>query len=82
MQVEKQQNWTWNNIPSPVGYWTWNNKSTCFNIGKGMCQSCILSPCLFNLYTEYIMLNAGLDESHAGISIAAWEKYQQPQICR
>ena len=34
-----------------------------FQIGKGVCQGCILSPCLFNLYTEYIMRNAGLDEA-------------------
>ena len=41
-----------------------------FQIGKGVCQGCILSPCLFNLYAEYILLNAGLDESQAGIQIA------------
>ena len=41
-----------------------------FKIGKGVHQGCILSPCLFNLYTEYIMQNAGLDESQAGINIA------------
>ena len=41
-----------------------------FQIGKGVHQSCILSPCLFNLYAEYIMRNAGLDEAHAGIKIA------------
>ena len=41
-----------------------------FKIGKGMWQGCILSPCLFNLYTEYIMQNAGLDESQAGIKTA------------
>ena len=41
-----------------------------FQIGKGICQGCILSPCLFNLYVEYIMWNAGLDESQAGIKIA------------
>ena len=39
-------------------------------IGKGICQGCILSPCLFNLYTEYIMRNAGLEEAQAGIKIA------------
>ena len=39
-------------------------------IGKGVCQGCILSPCLFNLYTEYIRRNAGLDDSQAGIKIA------------
>ena len=38
-----------------------------FQIGKGICQSCILSPCLFNLYAEYIMRNAGLDEAQARI---------------
>ena len=41
-----------------------------FQIGKGVRQSCILSPCLFNLNAEYIMQNAGLDESQAGIKIA------------
>ena len=41
-----------------------------FQIRKGVCQGCILSPCLFNLYTEYIMRNAGLDEAQAGIKIA------------
>ena len=39
-----------------------------FQIGKGVCQRCILSPCLFNLYAEYIMRNAGLEEAQAGIS--------------
>jgi len=42
----------------------------CFQIGKGVCQGCILSPCLFNLYAEYIMRNTGLDEAQAGIKIA------------
>ena len=41
-----------------------------FQIGKGVCQGCILSPCLFNLYAEYIMRNAGLEEEQAGIKIA------------
>jgi len=41
-----------------------------FQIGKGVCQGCILSPCLFNLYIEYIMRNAGLDEAQAGTKIA------------
>ena len=41
-----------------------------FQIGKGVCQGRILSPCLFNLYAEYIMRNAGLDEGQAGIKIA------------
>ena len=41
-----------------------------FQIGKGVCQSCILSPCLFNLYAEYIIRNAGLEEAQAGIKIA------------
>ena len=41
-----------------------------FQIGKGVCQGCILSPCLFNLYAEYFMRNAGLEETQAGIKIA------------
>ena len=41
-----------------------------FQIRKGVCQGCILSPCLFNLYAEYIMQNAGLDEAQAGIKFA------------
>ena len=53
MQVKKQQNQTWSR--------DW------FKIGKGICQGCKLSPCLFNLYAEYIMRNARLDESQAGI---------------
>ena len=41
-----------------------------FQIGKGVCQGCILLPCLFNLYAEYVMRNAGLEETQAGIKIA------------
>ena len=41
-----------------------------FQIGKGVCQGCILTPCLFNFYAEYIMRNTGLDEAQAGIKIA------------
>ena len=41
-----------------------------FQIGKGECQGCILSPCLINFYAEYIMRNAGLEEAQAGIKIA------------
>ena len=41
-----------------------------FQIGKGVCQGCILSPCLFNFYAEYITRNAGLEEAQAGIKIA------------
>ena len=41
-----------------------------FPIEKGVCQGCKLSPCLFNLYAEYIMKNAGLDKAQAGIKIA------------
>ena len=41
-----------------------------FQIGKAVCQGCILSPCLFNFYAEYIMRNAGLEEAQAGIKIS------------
>ena len=41
-----------------------------FQIGKGVCPGCILSPCLFNLYSEYIMRNARLDKAQVGIKIA------------
>ena len=40
-----------------------------FQIGKGVCQGCILSPCLFNLYAEYVMRNPGLDEAQTGIKM-------------
>ena len=49
---------------------TGHGTADCFQIGKGVWQGCILSSCLFNLYAEYIMRNAGLDEAQAGIKIA------------
>ena len=49
---------------------TRNGTTDWFQTGKGVRQGCILSPCLFNLYTEYIMRNAGLEEAQAGIKIA------------
>ena len=45
-------------------------EQTTFQVGKGVCQGCILSPCLFNFYAEHIIRNAGLDEAQAGIKIA------------
>ena len=49
---------------------TGHGTTDCFQIGKGVCQGCILSPCLFNFYAGYIMRNAGLHETQAGIKIA------------
>ena len=49
---------------------TAHGTTDCFQIGKGVPQGCILSPCLFNLYVEYIMRNTGLNEAQAGIKIA------------
>ena len=49
---------------------TGHGKTDWLQIEKGACQGCILSPCLFNLYAEYIMRNAGLEEAQAGIKIA------------
>ena len=57
MQVKKQQ---------LIGHGT----TDWFQIGKGVHQGCVLSPCLFNFYAEYIMRNAGLEEAQAGIKIA------------
>ena len=51
-----------------------------FQIGKGVCQGCILSPCLFNFYAEYIMRNAGLEETQAGIKNAG--RHINNLICR
>ena len=49
---------------------TVHETTDCFQIGKGVRQGCVLPPCLFNFYAEYIMRNAGLDEAQAGIKIA------------
>ena len=49
---------------------TRHGTTDCFKIGKGVHQGCILSPCFFNLYAEYIMRNARLDEAQAGIKIS------------
>ena len=49
---------------------TGHGKTDWFQIGKGVRQGCILSPCLFNLYADYIMRNAGLDEAQVAIKIA------------
>ena len=49
---------------------TGHGTTDCFQIGKGLHQSCMLSPCLFNFYAEYIMRNTGLEEAQAGIKIA------------
>ena len=49
---------------------TGHRTTDCFQIGKGVHQGCILSPCLFNFYAEYIMRNAGLDEAQAGGKVA------------
>ena len=57
MQVKKQQ---------LTGHGTTDG----FQIGKEVCQGCILSPCLFNLYAEYIKQNSGLDEAQAGIKLS------------
>ena len=49
---------------------TGHGTTDCFQIGKGVHQGCILSPCLFNFYAEYIMSNAGLEDAQAGLKIA------------
>ena len=56
-----------------------------FQIGKGVCQGCILPPCLFNFYAEYIVRNAGLDEAQAGVKIAGrntnrWYQQMTPPL--
>ena len=49
---------------------TGHGKTDWFQIGKGVCRGCILSPCLYTLYAEYVIRNAELDEAQAGIKIA------------
>ena len=49
---------------------TGHGTTNCFQIGKGVCQGCVLLPCLFNLYAEYIMQDARLDQAQAGVKIA------------
>ena len=49
---------------------TGHGRTDCFQIGKGVCQDCIVSPCLFNFCAEYIMRNPGLEEAQAGIKMA------------
>ena len=63
MQVKKQR------LEVDMGQQTW------FQIGKGVRRGCILSPCLFNLHEEYIIWNAGLDETQSGIKIAGRNIY-------
>ena len=60
---------------------TGHGTTDCFQIAKGVRQGCILSPCLFNLYAEYIMRNTGLEEAQAGITIAG-RNINNPQTCR
>ena len=65
------RSWWWAEKPRMLqclGSQSWTPLRT--EVGKGVCQGCILSPCLFNLYAEYIMKNAGLEETQAGIKIA------------
>ena len=53
-----------------IGYNSLDGTTDWFQIGKGVRQGCVLSPCLFNFYAEYIMRNTGLEEAQAGIKIA------------
>ena len=62
--------------------WTGHETMDLFQIGKGVCQGCILSPCLFNFHAEYIMQNARLDEAQAGeISISS-DMQMTPPSCQ
>ena len=68
MQVRKQQLEL--DMEQQTTVRTGHGTTDWFQLGKGVRQGCILSPCLFNLYAEYIMRNAGLEETQAGIKIA------------
>ena len=57
-------------MANPIKVRTGHGTTDWFQIGKGVHQSCILSPCLFNLYAEYIMRNVGMEEAQVGIKIA------------
>ena len=70
MQVRKQQLELDMQVKKQQLELDMEQKLVWFQIGKGVCQGCILSPCLFNLYAEYIMRHAGLEEAQAGIKIA------------
>ena len=75
-QTVENSSWDGNTRPSDLyagqeaTVRTGHGKTDWFQIGKGVCQGCILLPCLFNLNAEYITWNAGLDEAQAGIKIA------------
>ena len=72
MGIPDHLNYLWRNLYAgqEATVRTGHGTTDWFQIGKGVCQVCILSPCLFNLYAEYIMRNAGLEEAQAGIKIA------------
>ena len=68
---EYQTTWpaSWGRSGQEATVRTGNGTTHWFQIGKGVCQGCVLSPCLFNSYAEYIMRNAGMEEAQAGIKI-------------
>ena len=72
MRIPAHLNWVLRNLHAvqEATVRTGHGTTDWFQIGKGVRQGCILSPCLFNFYAEYIMRNAGLEETQAGIKIA------------